>query len=63
MKLKNYWEPTPKFARAFGDALLSIGALCTTYNIVTDDKYVAMFCLACGVIGKFMTNFFTHEDI
>jgi len=61
LKLKNYWQPTPKFYRALGDALLSIGALCTTYNIVNDDKYIAVFCLSVGVIGKFFTNFFTEE--
>ncbi len=61
-KLKNYWSPTPKFYRMMGDALLSVGTLCTSYGIINDDKLIAMFCLICGVAGKFLTNFFSSED-
>lgn len=60
--LKNYWSPTPKFYRAIGDALLSIGTMVSAYNIVMDDKFIALFCLIGGVIGKFLTNFFTITD-
>lgn len=60
--IKNYWSPTPKFYRAIGDALLSIGTMVSAYNIVMDDKFIALFCLIGGVIGKFFTNFFTNEQ-
>lgn len=61
MKLKSYWEPTPKFARAIGDALLSVGTIITAYNISTDDKTVALTCLISMVVGKFITNFFSED--
>ena len=61
MKLKNYWEPTPKFARAVGDALLSVGTVITAYNISTDDKTIALTCLVSMVFGKFITNFFADD--
>ena len=60
--LKNYWSPTPKFYRAIGDALLSIGTMVSAYNIVMDDKFVALFCLIGGVMGKFLTTFFTITE-
>lgn len=62
LKLKNYWSPTPKLYRALGDALLSIGATASAYGIATDDKFIAMFCLFAGVIGKFLTNFFAADS-
>jgi hypothetical protein len=62
-KFKNYWTPTPKLYRALGDSLLSIGSLIATYNIVMDDKFIAIFCLIGGVLGKFLTNFFSDNGI
>jgi len=62
MKLKSYWEPTPKFARAIGDALLSVGTIITAYNISTDDKTIALTCLISMVVGKFITNFFSEDS-
>lgn len=59
---KNYWAPTPKFYRALGDTLLSISTLATTYSVLNDDKLIALACLFTGVLGKFLTNFFTSED-
>jgi hypothetical protein len=63
LNIKNYWEPTPKFWRAIGDALLTVGSTATAYNIVMDDKLIAMFCLVSGVLGKFITNFFTDNGV
>jgi uncharacterized membrane protein len=60
--IKNYWAPTPKFYRALGDALLTIGTTATAYNIVMDDKFIAMFFLVGSVLGKFITNFFGTTD-
>jgi len=60
INLKNYWDPTPKLYRAIGDALLSIMSAASAYNIIMEDKYLALFCMLCGVAGKFLTNFFSE---
>ena len=59
LKLKNYWEPTPKLFRVIGDTLLSVGSIAATYSIISDMKEIAIACLICSVIGKFMTNLAT----
>lgn len=59
LKLKNYWEPTPKLFRVIGDTLLSVGSIAATYSIISDMKGVAIACLICSVVGKFMTNMAT----
>lgn len=53
---KNYLSPTPVKWCAWGDALLSVSAFATTYNIVNEDHRLAMIFLAVGVVGKLMTN-------
>jgi hypothetical protein len=59
LKLKNYWEPTPKLFRVIGDTLLSVGSIATTYSIISDMKEIAIACLICSIVGKFMTNMAT----
>lgn len=60
--MKNYWAPTPKFFRALGDTLLAVCSMVASYNILNEDKYIALFCLFSGVVGKFLTNFFTNTN-
>lgn len=55
-KLKSYFAPTPKLFRMIGDTLLSIGTLLTGYQILCDEKILALISLTLTVLGKFMTN-------
>lgn len=57
-----YASPTPKKWRKLGDALLAISTMITTYAIADDwSKYAQLSALILGVIGKFLTNFFTED--
>ena len=64
MKLKErYLAPTPKKMRKLGDALLAVSTTITTYAIADDwSKWVQISALMLGVVGKFLTNFFTEDD-
>ncbi len=55
-KLKSYFAPTPKLFRMIGDTLLSLGSLLTGYQILCDEKTLALISLTLTVLGKFMTN-------
>lgn len=69
---KNYWSPTPKKWRKIGDALLaastitSLGGMWQFENlkeIFTLDqiRWLIVSPMILGVIGKFLTNFFTES--
>ena len=59
--LKKYAQPTPSKMRKLGDALLGVSTFITASAIVNDLKWVALFSVLIGAIGKFFTNFFTEE--
>ena len=59
---KNYYEPTPAKYRKFGDALLASSTAATFIGIQLDEKWMIYVFLLLGVVGKFLTNFFTLED-
>jgi hypothetical protein len=59
--MKEYFKPTPKLYRKIGDALLSVSTMVTGLAIYGDYKWVAITSLIIGVIGKFMSNFFSEE--
>ena len=56
---KNYYTPTPKKWRKLGDALLATSTAITGFAMYEDVKWVALTALITGVVGKFLTNFFT----
>ena len=64
MKLKErYLAPTPKKMRKLGDALLAVSTTITTYAIADDwSKWIQISALMMGVVGKFLTNFFTEDE-
>lgn len=64
-KLKNrYFSRTPEKFRKLGDALLAVSTTITTYAIADDwNKWVQISALLLGVIGKFLTNFFTEDSV
>lgn len=57
--LKNYYKPTPTKWRKLGDALLGVSTLITTFAVYENVHWVALTALITGVVGKFLTNFFT----
>jgi len=57
--LKNYYKPTPEKWRKLGDALLGVSTLITTFAVYENVHWVALTALITGVVGKFLTNFFT----
>lgn len=57
-----YSSPTPKKWRKIGDALLAVSTTITTYAIADEwNKYATLSALIMGVIGKFLTNFFSED--
>jgi len=58
---KNYSKNTPKFWRKLGDGLLGASTVITTFAIYEEMKAVAITALILGVVGKFLTNFFTED--
>jgi hypothetical protein len=58
--IKNkYYAPTPVKWRKLGDALLGISTTITGFAIYEEIKWIAITALVLGVIGKFLTNFFS----
>ena len=62
MKSSNYYKPTPNKWRKLGDALLGVSTTITGFSLYADLKWVAGVALALGVLGKFLTNFFTDDS-
>jgi flagellar motor component MotA len=72
--IKNYYKPTPKKWRKLGDAILAVGVFVTAGGLIEYDRLAQIFdakelkviigsAFVCGVIGKFLTNFFKDETI
>jgi hypothetical protein len=58
--LLQYSKPTPKKLRRLGDGLLLVSTLFTN-EVMIEKPAVASIALITGVIGKFLTNFFSAE--
>jgi len=56
-----FYQPTPIKWRKLGDALLAVSTAITGYAMYEDIKWIALTALLTGVIGKFLTNFFTEK--
>ena len=59
---KIYNSPTPKIFRKLGDSLLASSTLVASYSMFAGFEWVAIVAVACGVLGKFLTNFTTEDD-
>ena len=57
--LGQYNKPTPKKLRRLGDGLLLVSSIVTEETMI-DKPALASFALIAGVIGKFLTNFFSE---
>jgi hypothetical protein len=63
-QVKHYYNvPTPAKWRKLGDALLGVSTTITGFAIYEEVKWLAISALALGVIGKFLTNFFSETEI
>lgn len=57
---EQYSKPTPKKLRRLGDGLLLVSTIFTNESMA-DKPALASIALITGVIGKFLTNFFSAE--
>lgn len=71
--LNNYWKPTPKKWRKWGDTILAVGTFITAGSLLAYDQMKEIFtpkevkiiiatAFVLGVTGKFLTNFFKEDD-
>ena len=56
---QNYWAPTPKKWRKFGDTLLILSQSLAGYSILMSHPYVGLTISLVGVLGKLITNFYS----
>ena len=61
MSWKNYFKPTPKRVRIFGDSLAAGSLFVAGLAIVTGYEKIAIGVAVAGWLGKFLSNFFTDE--
>ena len=59
--LSEYFKPTPRNLRKLGDALLGIMTMVTGLAIFMALPYVPYITLGLGVVGKFLTNYFSED--
>jgi hypothetical protein len=57
---RNYMKPTPKNMRRLGDGLLAVSTTITSASIASGNDVLAYISLGIGVLGKFLTNFFSE---
>lgn len=60
--LKNYLKPTPEVMRRLGNALLSVSTSVTVGGAIAEYKWVTITAAVAGLVGKFLTEFFTEEE-
>lgn len=60
--IANYYKPTPKKLRQFGDSLLAISAFVTGYGAYSDNDAIILIAFLSGIVGKFLTNFYSEEN-
>lgn len=72
--IKNYWKPTSIKMRKIGDSLLAVAALFGGGGLIAFDQLKEVYsehelkiligsAIVLGIIGKFLTNFFTESKI
>lgn len=59
---KRYSSPTPKIFKKIGNSLLASSTLVAGYSMYAGFEWVAIVAVACGVIGKFLTEFTTEDE-
>jgi hypothetical protein len=59
--LKEYFKPTPKRIRMFGDSLAASGTFGASIVILNGEPKVGTIIMVIAVLGKFISNFFSDE--
>lgn len=60
--LKEYFKPTPKRFRVFGDSLSAAGTFAAGVSVLNGYPIVGTVVMVVAVVGKFISNFFTEEE-
>lgn len=60
---KHYFSPTPKRLRILGDSLAAAGTFGATIVVLNGSPVAGTVIMIIGVIGKFISNFFTDGDV
>ena len=58
---KHYFTPTPKRLRVLGDSLAAAGTFGASIVILNGHPIAGTIIMIVGVVGKFISNFFTDE--
>lgn len=58
---KDYFKPTPKRIRIFGDSLAAAGTFGAGIAVLNGHPIIGTTILVIAVVGKFISNFFTEE--
>ena len=58
VRLKSYFEPTPKRLRVLGDSIAAASLFLAGLNI--EHPKTMLIIGICGAVGKFVTNFFAE---
>ena len=59
---QRFKAPTPKIWRQLGNGLLAVSVAISGYTIYANEEVIALISMICGVIGKFLTNFFVEDN-
>ncbi len=59
--LKEYFKPTPKRIRIFGDSLAAAGTFGASIVILNGHPLAGTIVMVVSVIGKFLSNFFSED--
>jgi hypothetical protein len=58
---KSYFNPTPKRFRVAGDSLAAAATFGASIAVLNGHPYAGTVILIIGVVGKFISNFFSDE--
>lgn len=61
--LKRYYAPTPKKWRKIGDTLLALSLYAQGQQAFSGNTKLMTGIAIVGLVGKFLTNFFTEQPI
>ena len=58
---KHYFAPTPKRIRVLGDSLAAAGTFGASIAVLNGHPIAGTIIMIVGIVGKFISNFFTEE--
>ncbi len=56
---KEYFKPTPKRLRIFGDSIAAASTLAASISVLNGSPLIGTILMVAGWTGKFLSNFFT----